>query len=401
MADSKFTFRTSESVTEGHPDKVCDRISDTILDAILQQDPQARVAVETVATTGLVHVLGEITTSAYVEIPALVRDTLIEIGYESSASGFDGHACGVSVSIGQQSPEIAGGVDESWEAREAGSEAVDPRDVQGAGDQGMMFGYASDETPDLMPAPIWLAHKLTRQLTDVRKNSIIPGLYPDGKAQVTLGYVDGEPKTIDTIVVSAQHSADWDQDDLRDALARHVVQPVLEETDLGLDTAGLRLLMNPSGRFVLGGPAADSGLTGRKIIVDTYGGAVPHGGGAFSGKDPSKVDRSGAYAARWVAKNIVAAGLARRCEVQLAYAIGSSRPVAVMVDTFGTGIVGDDSISQAVETVFDLRPLGIIEDLDLLNVNFRDLSAYGHLGRTGYPWEELNRVKELRQAIGL
>ena len=392
---------TAESVTEGHPDKVCDRISDSILDAILSEDPAARVAVETVATTGLVHVIGEITTTAYVEIPQVVRRVLLDIGYDSSETGFDGRTCGISVSIGSQSPDIAQGVKTSTQARGRDAEKVDPRDAQGAGDQGMMFGYASAETPDLMPAPIWLAHRLARRLTQVRKEGVLTGLYPDGKAQVTLGYVDGKPVRVDTVVISTQHAPDWDQEELEAALIEHVVAPVLEDANLGLDTDGMRLLMNPSGRFVLGGPAADAGLTGRKLVVDTYGAAVPHGGGAFSGKDPSKVDRSAAYAARWVAKNVVAAGLASRCQVQLAYAIGSSEPVAVTIDTFGTGVLPDAEIARAVDHVFDLRPLGIIEDLDLVRVQYEDLAAYGHLGRPGYPWEETNRVEELRVAAGL
>lgn len=388
---------TSESVTEGHPDKICDRISDTVLDAILQEDPAARVAVETLATRGLIHVVGEVTTSAYVEIPKLVREVILGIGYNSSRTGFDGATCGVSVSIGQQSPDIAEGVDRSQEARTRG-EPVDRRAAQGAGDQGMMFGYATDETPTLMPAPIWLAHSLARRLAQVRKEELVPGLFPDGKAQVTLGYADGRPVSVDTVVVSSQHDDSWQQGELAAALTRAVIEPVLAETEL--DQSELRVLVNPSGRFILGGPAADAGLTGRKIIVDTYGGAVPHGGGAFSGKDPSKVDRSGAYAARWVAKNVVAAGLARRCQVQLAYAIGSSEPVAIVVQTFGTGIVSDEVIARAVREVFDLRPLGIIEDLGLVGVRYADLAAYGHLGRDGYPWEETNRVQELRAAIG-
>ncbi len=395
------TLYTAESVTEGHPDKVCDQISDSILDEILSEDPAARVAVETVATTGLVHVIGEITTTAYVEIPQIVRKALLEIGYDSSEVGFDGRTCGISVSLGSQSPDIAQGVRTSAEAREADAADLDPRDAQGAGDQGMMFGYASAETPDLMPAPIWLAHKLARRLARVRKDGTVPGLYPDGKAQVTLAYVDGQPVRVDTVVVSTQHAPDWDQDELQHALVENVVMPVLEESDLGLDFSEMRLLINPSGRFVLGGPAADAGLTGRKLIVDTYGAAVPHGGGAFSGKDPSKVDRSAAYAARWVAKNVVAAGLAERCQVQLAYAIGSSQPVAVSVDSFGTGVVPDLQIARAVEKVFDLRPLGIIEDLNLVKVQYKDLAAYGHLGRPGYPWEETNRVEDLRTAVGL
>ncbi len=393
------TLLTSESVTEGHPDKVCDRISDGILDAILAQDPQARVAVETMVTTGLVHVAGEITTDAYVEIPEIVRDVLREIGYTSSAVGFDGHTCGVSVSIGQQSPDIAQSVDVSHQVRNDSGAEADPRDVQGAGDQGMMFGYATSETPALMPAPIFLAHRLTQKLADVRKDNVLEGIYPDGKAQVTLVYEDGVPVAVDTVVISTQHSEDWQQEQLEAAIAQQVIMPVLEDSELGLDLTGMKLLINPSGRFVLGGPAADAGLTGRKIIVDTYGGAVPHGGGAFSGKDPSKVDRSAAYAARWVAKNIVAAGLAKKCQVQLAYAIGSSAPVAVQIDTFGTGSVSDALIGRAVEAVFDLRPLGIIEDLELLQPIYAQTSAYGHFGRTEFPWEKTDRTEELLEAV--
>lgn len=403
MIDNRETLLTSESVTEGHPDKVCDRISDAILDAILGPDPKARVAVETIATTGLVHVVGEITTDTYVDIPRIVRDTINSIGYDRAEAGFDGNTCGVSVSIDEQSPDISASVAVSMEARDGnvpGREELDPRDTQGAGDQGMMFGYATNETPDLMPAPIWLAHRLAERLTHVRKRAIVPGIYPDGKTQVTIAYRDGKPVRVDTVVVSAQHDPHWEQDRLEKALAENVVLPVLEQAGLDLDTRDMRLLMNPSGRFVLGGPAGDAGLTGRKIIVDTYGGAVPHGGGAFSGKDPTKVDRSGAYAARWVAKNIVAAGLAERCEVQLAYAIGSSQPVSVRIETLGTGVFPDEDIAAAVEKVFDLRPLAIIEDLDLQAVRYQELSAYGHFGRPGYPWEETNRVDELRAALG-
>lgn len=398
MNNNNLVPLTSESVTEGHPDKICDRISDSILDAILAEDPAGRVAVETVATTGLIHVVGEITTSAYVDIPGIVRSVLLDIGYDSSELGLDGKTCGVSVSIDQQSPDIAQGVTRSLEAKDANT-SVDARDTQGAGDQGMMFGYACSETPDLMPAPIWLAHKLTERLTKVRKENIVPGLYPDGKAQVTLNYEGDKPVDVDTVVVSTQHSEDWEQSDLRAALIENVVNPVLEDSGLNLPTENTKLLMNPSGRFVLGGPAADAGLTGRKIIVDTYGGTVPHGGGAFSGKDPSKVDRSGAYAARWVAKTVVAAGLAQRCQVQLAYAIGSSEPVAVVVQTFGTGIVPDAQIARAVRETFDLRPLGIIEELGLLDVDrYRDLAAYGHMGRPGFPWENTDRAEQLRVA---
>lgn len=394
---------TAESVTEGHPDKICDQISDGILDAILQKDPEARVALETLITTGVVHVAGEVTTSTYVEIPKLVRNIITEIGYRSSATGFDGETCGILLSIDQQSADIAKSVRQSLEAREVTKtrHLSDRRETQGAGDQGMMYGYATNETPSLMPAPIWLAHRLAERLAFVRKEGIVPGLRPDGKSQVTLAYEGGRPVSIETIVLSAQHDPTWQQDTLEAALVEHVITPVLQNSDLKLDSDNVRLLVNPSGRFVIGGPAGDTGLTGRKIIVDTYGGAVPHGGGAFSGKDPSKVDRSGAYAARWVAKNVVSAGIAERCQVLVAYAIGSSEPVSVSVDTFGTGVVPDEQIEAAVEEVFDLRPLGIIEDLDLLNVRYLPTAAYGHFGREGFPWEETNRVAALRATFGL
>ncbi len=396
---------TSESVTEGHPDKVCDRIADSILDEVLQQDPTARVAVELVATKGLVHVVGEVTTDAYVEIPDVVRREVTDIGYDSHIAGFDGNSCGVSVSLGQQSPEIADSVAESLELRTASPSAPsDPRDAQGAGDQGMMFGYACSETPDLMPAPIWLAHKLARQLSEVRKAKKVSGLLPDGKTQVTLLYDGKKPVAIDTVVVSTQHEENLDFDSLQQAVTESVVQPVIYESGLDLDSSDMRLLVNPSGRFVLGGPAADSGLTGRKLIVDTYGGAAPHGGGAFSGKDPSKVDRSGSYAARWVAKNVVGAGLADQCLLQVAYAIGSSRPVSVAVDTGGTGVISDERIAEIITEVFDLRPLGLIEDLRLLdaeNLHYRDTAAYGHFGRPGFTWEELDRLEPLREAARL
>lgn len=358
------------------------------------------MAVETLATTGLIHVAGEITTSAYVEIPQIVRKTVIGIGYDSSITGFDGKTCGITVSIDQQSPDIAQSVRRSWESRTADGGALDPRETQGAGDQGMMFGYATDETPDLLPAPIWLAHRLTRRLAEVRRDGTVPGLFPDGKAQVTLGYAEGRPVAVDTIVLSAQHDDTWETEALQQALTRNVIHPVLARSDLGLDTHSMRLLVNPSGRFVLGGPAADVGLTGRKLVVDTYGGAVPHGGGAFSGKDPSKVDRSGAYGARWVAKNIVAAGLAARAQVQVAYAIGVSEPVSVTVDTAGTGTIPDGQIERAVREVFDLRPLGIIEDLCLLGVPYRRTAAYGHFGRDEFPWEQIDRVAGLQAAVG-
>ncbi|MHB0829381.1 MAG: methionine adenosyltransferase [Schaalia turicensis] len=384
---------TSESVTEGHPDKVCDRISDSILDALVEKDPHSRVAVETMVTTGLVHVAGEVTTEAYVEIPQIVRDEILKIGYNSSQVGFDGASCGVSISIGQQSPDIAGGVDHALEEREGS--ASDVRDSQGAGDQGIMFGYACADTPDLMPAPIWLAHKLSKRLADVRHNEIATGLRPDGKTQVTLAYEDSKPVGIDSVLVSTQHDEALNQSDLRDLIVAHVIDPVLRDAGLDLDTADMKILVNPSGRFVIGGPAGDAGVTGRKIIVDTYGGMARHGGGAFSGKDPSKVDRSATYAARWAAKNVVAAGLASKCEIQLAYAIGRAHPVGLYVETFGTGNVSDQQIARAIETVFDLRPAGIIADLDLLRPIYAATSSYGHFGRPGFPWEETNRVDEL------
>ncbi len=390
---------TSESVTEGHPDKVCDRISDAILDALLEQDPHARVAVETMVTTGLVHVAGEVTTSAYVEIPHVVRNEIRRIGYTSSRIGFDGSSCGVSLSIGQQSPDIAGGVDKSLEVRDEGI-GEDPRDAQGAGDQGLMFGYACDETPDLMPAPIWLAHRLARRLAEVRHRGIVEGLRPDGKTQVTLGYESERPVSLGTVVVSTQHDEDLTAAQVTSAVREHVVAPVLADCGLDLDMRDTEVLVNPSGRFVIGGPAGDAGLTGRKIIVDTYGGMARHGGGAFSGKDPSKVDRSAAYAMRWVAKHVVTAQLARRCEVQVAYAIGRAHPVGLYVDTFGTGVVEDAAIARAVREVFDLRPLGMIEDLDLLRPIYRSTAAYGHFGREGFTWETTPRTEELRAHAG-
>lgn len=388
---------TSESVTEGHPDKVCDRISDSILDAILAQDPHARVAVETMTTTGLVHVAGEVTTEAYVEIPQIIREEVLAIGYNSSQVGFDGASCGVSVSIDQQSPDIAGGVDRALEAREGS--ARDERDSQGAGDQGIMFGYACNDTPDLMPAPIWLAHKLAKRLAEVRHSGEAEGLRPDGKTQVTLAYEEGRPVAIDTVLVSTQHDETLSNMALSDLVTSKVITPVLDECGLELARADMSILVNPSGRFVIGGPAGDAGLTGRKIIVDTYGGMARHGGGAFSGKDPSKVDRSAAYAARWAAKNVVAAGLASRCELQLAYAIGRAHPVGLYVDTFGTGIVEDHRIADAITEVFDLRPAGMIEDLDLLRPIYKETSAYGHFGRGLFPWEALDRVDALKAAI--
>ena len=390
---------TSESVTEGHPDKVCDRISDTILDAIIAEDPAARVAVETMATTGLIHVAGEVTTDAYVEIPHLVRETIQSIGYTSSDVGFDGASCGVTLSIGQQSPDIAGGVDNSLEARE--SATIDRYDAQGAGDQGLMFGYACNETRALMPVPIQLSHRLAERLAAVRKHEIVPGLRPDGKTQVTIGYEDDRPVAIDTVVISTQHDPDVDSSWLHTALSEHVLEPVLESEGLNLDVASTKLIVNPSGKFVVGGPMGDAGLTGRKIIVDTYGGMARHGGGAFSGKDPSKVDRSAAYAARWVAKNVVAAGLATRCEIQVAYAIGRAHPVSVRVETFGTETAPLDRIQNAVNKVFDLRPAAIIEQLDLLRPIYALTSAYGHFGRElpEFTWERADRVDELVRAL--
>jgi len=400
MTDPSLRLFTSESVTEGHPDKVCDQISDAILDAILEQDPQARVAVETMVTTGLVHVAGEVTTSAYVEIPQVVREVVRGIGYTSSHIGFDGESCGVSVSIGQQSPDIAAGVDKAIEVREDTSD-MDPLDLQGAGDQGLMFGYASDDTPSLLPLPIWVAHRLAERLAQVRKEGVVPGLRPDGKTQVTVGYDGDRAVSIDTVVLSTQHDPDVHlESTLRPAIAEHVVGPVLAELDL--DASGYRLLVNPTGTFVVGGPQGDAGLTGRKIIVDTYGGISRHGGGAFSGKDPSKVDRSAAYAMRWVAKNVVAAGLARRCEVQVAYAIGKAHPVGLYVETFGTATVPEERLTAAIREVFDLRPAAIIRDLDLLRPIYRRTAAYGHFGRElpEFTWERTDRVDDLRSAVG-
>jgi S-adenosylmethionine synthetase len=400
MTEPDMRLFTSESVTEGHPDKICDQISDAILDAMLEQDPQARVAVETMVTTGLVHVAGEVTTSAYVEIPQIVREVVRGIGYTSSAIGFDGDSCGISVSIGQQSPDIAAGVDKALEVREDGGD-LDPLDAQGAGDQGLMFGYASDDTPSLLPLPIWLAHRLAERLTLVRKEGIVPGLRPDGKTQVTIGYDGDRAVRLDTVVLSTQHDPEVHLEmDLRPAVAQEVVAPVLEQLDL--DTAGYRLLVNPTGTFVVGGPQGDAGLTGRKIIVDTYGGIARHGGGAFSGKDPSKVDRSAAYAMRWVAKNVVAAGLARRCEVQVAYAIGKANPVGLYVETFGTETVPVARLTTAIREVFDLRPAAIVRDLDLLRPIYRTTAAYGHFGRElpEFTWERTDRVADLQSAVG-
>ena len=382
---------TSESVTEGHPDKICDQISDAVLDALLEQDPQARVACETCCTTGLVLVMGEITTSAYVDIQKIVRNTVVEIGYDRAKYGFDGHTCGVITAINEQSPDIALGVDKALEMKQ-GATAEDL--TNGAGDQGMMFGYACDETPELMPLPISLAHKLAKRLAQVRKEGILDYLRPDGKTQVTVEYEDDKPVRVDTIVISTQHADTVTLEQIRRDMKKYVIAPVVDSTLLDEKT---RYFINPTGRFVIGGPQGDSGLTGRKLIVDTYGGYARHGGGAFSGKDPTKVDRSAAYAARWVAKNIVAAGLARRCEVQLAYAIGVANPVSIRVDSFGTGKYGDDALAKAVETVFDLRPTAIIKQLDLRKPIYRKLASYGHMGREelGVEWEKTNRTQEL------
>ncbi|MEU8199845.1 methionine adenosyltransferase [Streptosporangium sp. NPDC049046] len=389
---------TSESVTEGHPDKIADQISDAILDAMLKGDPKSRVAVETLITTGQVHVAGEVTTETYVDIPGLIREKILEIGYDASHKGFDGASCGVSVSIGAQSPDIAQGVDDAYENREG--EAGDDLDRQGAGDQGLMFGYACRETPELMPLPILLAHRLAERLSQVRKDGTVPYLRPDGKTQVTVEYEGDTPVRLDTVVVSTQHAAEIDlKEMLAPDIKEHVVDPIL--AGLEIATEGYRLLVNPTGRFEIGGPMGDAGLTGRKIIVDTYGGMSRHGGGAFSGKDPSKVDRSAAYAMRWVAKNIVAAGLADRAEVQVAYAIGKAHPVGVFIETFGTEKTDVEKIQQAVLEVFDLRPAAIIRDLDLLRPIYSGTSAYGHFGREGFSWESTDRADALRSAAGL
>ncbi len=390
---------TSESVTEGHPDKICDAISDSILDGLLTKDPRSRVAVETLITTGQVHVAGEVTTEAYADIPTIVRDVILRIGYDSSAKGFDGNSCGVNVAIGSQSPDIAQGVDTAYESRVESDE--DEINRQGAGDQGLMFGYACSDTPELMPLPIALAHRLSRRLTAVRKDGVLPYLRPDGKTQVTIEYAGDQPVRLDTVVVSTQHADGIDLDRMLGVDVReHVVAPELE--GLGIDTADARLLVNPTGRFVIGGPMGDAGLTGRKIIVDTYGGMARHGGGAFSGKDPSKVDRSAAYAMRWVSKNVVAAGLAGRVEVQVAYAIGKAAPVGLFVETFGTETVDPSKIQAAITEVFDLRPAAIIRDLDLLRPIYAPTAAYGHFGRPelNLPWESTARAEALKSAAG-
>lgn len=394
---SELRLFTSESVTEGHPDKICDQISDAILDAMLEQDPNSRVAVETMVTTGLVHVAGEVTTGGYVEIPRLVREKVQEIGYTSSDIGFDGASCGVSISIGQQSPDIAQGVDTGFETREGGS--ADRFDSQGAGDQGIMFGYATNETKTLMPTAIHISHRLSERLAAVRKSGEVSFLRPDGKTQVTVGFEGTTPKTIEAVVLSTQHNPGISHSDIVDAMRESVINPILEQT--GLDFSGVKLFINPTGTFVVGGPMGDAGLTGRKIIVDTYGGASRHGGGAFSGKDPSKVDRSAAYALRHVAKNVVAAGLADRVEVQVAYAIGVARPVGLYVETFGTGKVADEAIVGAINEVFDLRPKAIIESLQLLRPIYSKTAAYGHFGRElpEFTWEALDRADALRAAV--
>lgn len=390
---------TSESVTEGHPDKICDQISDSILDALIGVDPTSRVAVETLVTTGLIHVAGEVRTEGYVDIPGIVRDVVNRIGYTSSETGFDGDSCGVTVSVGEQSSDIASGVDSALEHREGGS--ADPVDALGAGDQGIMFGYATNETPQLMPTAIWAAHRVAQRLAEARRSGALPFLRPDGKTQVTLGYDGAVPRTVETVVLSTQHQPDISLAALRAAVRAEVIDPVIAQT--GLDVSDVEYVINPAGPFVIGGPKGDAGLTGRKIIIDTYGGAARHGGGAFSGKDPSKVDRSAAYAMRWVAKNAVAAGLADRLEVQVAYAIGRAAPVGLYVESFGTGRVADEVITAAIRDVFDLRPQAIIDTLDLLRPIYAQTAAYGHFGRElpEFTWERTDRVDQLRAAAGI
>jgi len=398
MSSPKLLF-TSESVTEGHPDKICDQVSDAVLDACLEQDPQSRVACETAAKTGMIMVLGEITTNAFVNFDELVRKVVREIGYDHSDKGFDGNTCAVLSAVASQSADIALGVDHSFEEKASHTHG-DEAEAVGAGDQGMMFGFACNETDTLMPMPIFLAHKLTRRLSEVRKNGTLPWLRPDGKSQVTIEYAFGKPKRIDTVLISTQHAPDIEHDDLQAKIIEHVIMPVLPAEMVDAD---LKIYVNPTGRFVIGGPMGDAGLTGRKIIVDTYGGMGRHGGGAFSGKDPTKVDRSAAYAARWVAKNVVAAGLADRCEIQVAYAIGVAHPLSVNVETFGTGKISDDKIAQLVSSEFDLRPGAIIRDLDLRRPIYRQTAAYGHFGRDDIklPWENTNKAANLRAAAGL
>ncbi|TDT16339.1 methionine adenosyltransferase [Ilumatobacter fluminis] len=394
---AQWTF-TSESVTEGHPDKMADQISDSVLDAILEKDPDGRVACETMVTTGLCVIAGEITTDAYVEIPKIARETIIDIGYDDARKGFDGNTCGVIVSIDEQSPDIAQGVDSSEEVR-SGTAGEDALDLQGAGDQGMMFGYACDETDDLMPLPIWTAHRLSERLTEVRKSGALPYLRPDGKTQVTYRYEDGKPVGVDTVLISTQHQDGIDRDSvIRPDLIEQVIRPVIPEQFADDDYT---IWINPTGNFVIGGPHGDCGLTGRKIIVDTYGGMGRHGGGAFSGKDPSKVDRSAAYASRWVAKHVVASGAAERCEIQVAYAIGVAHPMSIFVETFGTAKVDPATIESAVREVFDLRPGAIVRDLELKQPGYRRTAAYGHFGRSGFSWEEVSRLDQFKAAVGL
>ena len=394
---AQWTF-TSESVTEGHPDKMADQISDSVLDAILEKDPEGRVACETMVTTGLCVIAGEITTDAYVEIPKIAREAIIDIGYDDARKGFDGNTCGVIVSIDEQSPDIAQGVDSSEEVR-SGTAGEDALDLQGAGDQGMMFGYACDETPDLMPLPIWTAHRLAERLTEVRKSGALPYLRPDGKTQVTYRYEDGKPVGVDTVLISTQHQEGIDRDSvIRPDLIEQVIRPVIPEQFADDDYT---IWINPTGNFVIGGPHGDCGLTGRKIIVDTYGGMGRHGGGAFSGKDPSKVDRSAAYASRWVAKHVVASGAAERCEIQVAYAIGVAHPMSIFVETFGTAKVDPATIESAVREVFDLRPGAIVRDLELKQPGYRRTAAYGHFGRPGFSWEETSRLDQFEAAVGV